>query len=86
VVDTEYLVNQALLEAVSRLESRVQIVHPYEYLCPNHECMVEAKGRLLYMDDSHLSYNGARLLESSLEKSIASALIATKKPSDGAKQ
>jgi peptidoglycan/LPS O-acetylase OafA/YrhL len=86
VVDTEYLVNQALLEAVSGLESRVQIVHPYEYLCPNHECMVEAKGRLLYMDDSHLSYNGARLLESSLEKSIASALIATKKPSDGAKQ
>ncbi|MGD0300866.1 MAG: acyltransferase family protein [Bryobacteraceae bacterium] len=84
VADTEYLVNQTLLEAVSHLESRVQIVHPYEYLCPNQECIVEVKGRLLYMDETHLSYNGVRLLEPSLEKSITSALIATKKTSNGA--
>jgi peptidoglycan/LPS O-acetylase OafA/YrhL len=82
VVDTEYLVNQALLEAVLHLESGVQIVHPYEHLCGDQGCKVQANGRLLYMDNTHLSYNGARLLESSLAKSITSAMIATRKPSD----
>ncbi|HEX7501219.1 MAG TPA: SGNH hydrolase domain-containing protein, partial [Polyangia bacterium] len=77
---TESLVNQLLLEAVFHLESSVQTVHPYELLCPNHHCMVQADGQLLYVDESHLSSNGARLLESSLEKGITAASIAAKRP------
>jgi len=86
LTETEDLVNQALLKAAANLEPRVQIVHPYEYLCGNQGCMVQANGRILYLDGSHLSYDGVRLVESGLEKSITSALIATKKPSDRAKQ
>ena len=72
--DTEHAVNQLLLEAVSHLESNVQIVRPYEYLCNDEGCMVEAGEQFLYMDDSHLSRGGVRLFQSSLERSIASAL------------
>ncbi len=77
---TETLVNQLLLEAVSQLESSVEIVHPYEYLCAHQACRIQANGQLLYVDESHLSSNGAHLLGSSLEKSITSALSTVKKP------
>jgi peptidoglycan/LPS O-acetylase OafA/YrhL len=86
LTETEGLVNQALLKAAANLEPRVQILHPYEYLCGNQGCVAQANGRRLYMDDSHLSYDGVRLLESSLEKSMTSALIATKKARDRARQ
>jgi hypothetical protein len=77
---TESLVNELLLEAVSQLESSVELVHPYASLCANQGCMVQAHGQLLYVDESHLSANGARLLGNSLEKGIVSAMIVAKKP------
>jgi hypothetical protein len=77
---TESLVNRLLLEAVSQLESSVELVHPYAYLCANQGCLVQAHGQLLYVDESHLSANGARLLGNSLEKGIVSAMIVAKKP------
>ena len=81
--ETEDLVNQSLVRAAADFESRVQIVRPYEYLCGKQGCMDQANGHPLYMEDgTHLTSNGARLLESGLEESIASALTATKRPSD----
>ena len=77
---TESLVNRLLLEAVSQLESSVELVHPYAYLCANQGCLVQAHGQLLYVDESHLSANGTRLLGDSLEKGIVSGMIAAKKP------
>ena len=71
---TEHLVNQVLSEAVSNLESSVQVVHPYDYLCGHQNCVIQVNGQLLYLDESHLSSSGARLLGSGLEKGIASAL------------
>jgi len=82
LADTEATVNQALQEASADLEPPVQIVHPYDYLCGNQGCAVQANGQTLYMDDTHLSYNGVRLLESGLQNSIASALLATQRPSE----
>ena len=54
--------------------SSVQIVHPFQYLCGDRGCMVQADGQPLYMDETHLSYNGVHLLEGGLEKSITSSL------------
>ena len=74
LADTETLVNQALVKAAANLEPGVQIVHPYEYLCSTHGCKVQENGRMLYLDGSHLSLNGLRLLESGLENSMMAAL------------
>lgn len=79
--ETEALVDEELRNAAVKLQPQVQIVYPYDYLCVNQKCMVQDNGRMLYLDESHLSYNGIRLIESSLEKSAASALFATNKPS-----
>jgi peptidoglycan/LPS O-acetylase OafA/YrhL len=75
--ETEGLVDQALRNAAANLQPQVQIVYPYNYVCVEQKCMVKDNGRLLYVDDSHLSYAGIRLIESSLEKSTAFALNAT---------
>ncbi len=74
---TELNVNKALLEASSSLGPRVRIVHPFGSLCGNQGCKVQADGQMLYMDAEHLAYSGARLLEASLEGSIAAALAGT---------
>lgn len=80
----EHLVNQVLDGAVSQLKSKIQILRPYDYLCSNSQgCILEADGKLLYMDNQHLSANGVRLLEPDLEKLIKSALIAAKGPGGG---
>ena len=75
---SETLVNEILAVAVAHHESEIQIVHPYNLLCRDRKCEVEADGKLLYIDDSHLSHNGARLLENALENGIASALALPK--------
>jgi peptidoglycan/LPS O-acetylase OafA/YrhL len=80
LTETEDVVNQALHKASANLGPKVQIVDPFQYLCGDHGCRVQSNGRMLYMDDTHLSYNGVLLLEDSLEESLSSALIATKKP------
>ena len=61
-------------------ESSVQIVHPYDYLCGSHRCMVQTGGQLLYMDESHLSPDGARFLAAGLENGIRSAWRVGEKP------
>ena len=71
---TEAAVNRLLAQAVSGLEGHVEMVHPYEDLCGDNGCMVEAAGRFVYMGDSHLSRHGAHLLETRLENSLTSAL------------
>jgi peptidoglycan/LPS O-acetylase OafA/YrhL len=86
LAETEDLVNQALLKAAANLEPGVQIVDPYEYLCGTQGCKVQENGRMLYLDGSHLSLNGLRLMEGGLEKSITSALIATKELNGRVKQ
>ena len=77
---TEDLVNRVISEAASGLEPSVLTVHPYDLLCRNHGCMVQSNGQLLYLDESHLSSSGARLLEGGLEKGIASALTPNTRP------
>ena len=79
--ETEGLVDQALRNAAANLQPQVQIVYPYDYVCVEQKCIVQDNCRLLYEDDSHLSYAGIRLIESSLEKSTAFALNATNKSS-----
>jgi len=77
---TEAQVNELLTEAVSHLEPAIEMVHPYAYLCPNQGCMIESDRQLLYLDESHLSAKGARLVGDGLEKCITSALIAASEP------
>jgi peptidoglycan/LPS O-acetylase OafA/YrhL len=81
LAETENLVNQSLRNAAANLQPQVQILDPYESLCANDRCLVQASGRILYMDDSHLSSNGLRLIESNLEKTFATALLRTGKSS-----
>ena len=76
VAETESLVNQALNDMVSAIQSGIQIADPYERLCPGGVCMIFSGSHLLYMDDSHLSNFGARLLETDLEKNLKIALLA----------
>jgi hypothetical protein len=71
---TEASVNRLLAQAGSGLEAHVEMVHPYDELCSNNACMVEAAERFVYMDDSHLSPHGAHLLETRLKNSLTSAL------------
>lgn len=77
---TEHAVNRALAEVAAQVESGLHIVHPYAELCGQQGCAVQAGGQMLYTDESHLSSSGARLLASSLQKGIASALSAAKQP------
>lgn len=76
LAETESLVNQALSDMVSPIQSGIQITYPYERLCPGGVCMIFSGSQLLYMDNSHLSNFGARLLETDLEKSLKIALLA----------
>ena len=71
---TEASVNRLLAQAGSGLEAHVEMVHPYDELCGNNGCMVEAAERFIYMNDSHLSPHGAHLLQTRLENSLRSAL------------
>jgi hypothetical protein len=77
--ETEESASRLLAQAGSGLEAQVQIVHPYEDLCGNGRCKVQAdNGRFLYMGDSHLSPQGARLLEPRLERRVVAALSAAR--------
>jgi peptidoglycan/LPS O-acetylase OafA/YrhL len=76
---TEHLVNQLLQEVVLGLESSVQILYPHDYLCGSRRCIVQTGGQLLYMNESHLSPDGARFLASGLENCIRSAIRAGEK-------
>jgi hypothetical protein len=71
---TEQDVNDLLREAVAHVGTGVRIVHPYDLLCDGKKCLVQSDGQLLYMDGSHLSSRGARLVGSDIEKELAAML------------
>jgi len=77
--ETEARVNEALLKVVTGLQPNVQIVRPFSSLCGPLGCNVRAAGQLLYMDDVHLSPDGARLVIGDLERSISSQVTAATK-------
>ena len=75
--ETEKRVNEALLEASANLLPKVQIVYPFASLCNLTGCVLHADGKFLYLDDIHLSPDGARRLVPDLEKSISMQLLTT---------
>ena len=45
----------------------VKVVDPKDALCPGDSCLYKANGHSLYFDAGHLSPEGARYVESTLE-------------------
>jgi len=66
-------VDEMLSSAVNGMHD-TQIVFPYKQLCQDGACKLCIGGRLLYMDDTHLSAAGALLASIDLEPSLATAL------------
>lgn len=70
---TENLVKQALSSAANA-NPTARILYPYDRLCGDQTCQLVSNGRPLYLDATHLSSAGARLIKTDLEKSITAAL------------
>ncbi len=58
-----------VLAELSRMDG-VRVVYPHEQLCDANVCRATAGGRALYVDDDHLSPDGARLLEPALRSAL----------------
>lgn len=65
--------NHLLAEAAAGFEATTRIVNPYDILCGRAGCRLTAGDRILYMDGTHLSAAGARLVGRSIEAAIAAA-------------
>lgn len=72
-VETESRVAQAL-QTIVEGKPKIQIVFPYKRLCDNQKCVLVINDRVLYMDDVHLSSDGARIASADLEMSLAAAI------------
>jgi peptidoglycan/LPS O-acetylase OafA/YrhL len=71
--ETETRVAQAL-QTIVQGNPKIRIVFPYKRLCDNQKCAIVVNDRVLYMDDAHLSSDGARIASTDLETSIAAAI------------
>lgn len=57
--------NRRVLDAFAALAQRhpaVRVIHPYETLCADDTCRIQAESASLYYDNHHLTVEGARLL------------------------
>ena len=60
---------EILIEEASKWDN-VKVIDPVELLCPHDKCPIQLNGKLLYVDDNHLSVFGNEILWRSIEQGV----------------
>jgi peptidoglycan/LPS O-acetylase OafA/YrhL len=63
---------RALFREIAITNPRVRFYSPLEELCDQEFCFATRNGKMLYTDDHHINFEGAKLLTRSIDKLIAS--------------
>jgi peptidoglycan/LPS O-acetylase OafA/YrhL len=72
--ESQVLSEEVRLDWVEVAGSEVKFFDTFDDLCSESECWVEKNGKVLYVDNNHLSMPGVRLLEPSLIALVAQIL------------